>query len=31
VLASEPFRAGRYDTSSSPGWPLARATASAKR
>jgi acetyl-CoA carboxylase biotin carboxylase subunit len=31
VLASEPFRAGRYDTSAIPGWPPVRATASAKR
>ena len=30
VLASEPFRAGRYDTSAIPGWPPARATAGAK-
>ncbi len=30
VLASEPFRAGRYDTSAIPGWPPARATATAQ-
>ncbi len=29
VLASEAFRAGRYDTSAIPGWPPARATATA--
>jgi acetyl-CoA carboxylase biotin carboxylase subunit len=30
VLASEPFRAGRYDTSAVPGWPPARAAARTK-
>ncbi len=30
VLASEPFRAGRYDTSAIPGWPPARAASAAK-
>jgi len=30
VLASEPFRTGRYDTSAIPGWPPARKTAGTK-
>ena len=30
VLASEPFRAGRYDTSAIPGWPPLPALATAK-
>jgi acetyl-CoA carboxylase biotin carboxylase subunit len=30
VLASEPFRAGRYDTSAIPGWPPARAATRVK-
>jgi acetyl-CoA carboxylase biotin carboxylase subunit len=30
VLASEPFRAGRYDTASIPGWPPARTAAGAR-
>jgi acetyl-CoA carboxylase, biotin carboxylase subunit len=30
VLASEPFRSGRYDTSSIPGWPPVRAGAPAR-
>ena len=30
VLASEPFRAGRYDTSTIPGWPPPRVTARAQ-
>jgi acetyl-CoA carboxylase biotin carboxylase subunit len=30
LLASEPFRAGRYDTSAIPGWPPARATAGSR-
>jgi acetyl-CoA carboxylase biotin carboxylase subunit len=30
VLASEPFRAGRYDTAAIPGWPPQRAAARAK-
>jgi biotin carboxylase len=30
VLASEAFRAGRYDTSGIPGWPPARSHARAR-